>query len=123
VATFDDVRRIALELPEAVIDDDGTAFRVDGKLFAWPWLERVDARKARVPNLGVLVVRIASEADKEVLIEMDPRVFFTEPHYDGYAAIQVRLDAIDDPLLEKVITDSWRLRAPKRLHDWSRDHT
>ena len=62
-------------------------------------------------------------ADKEVLIQMDPRVFFTEPHYDGYAAIQVRLDAIDDPLLEKVVTDSWRLRAPKRVRDWARDRT
>ena len=117
MATFEAVRRIALALPEAEPDDTGTAFRVDGKLFAWPWLERVDPSKARVPNLGVLVVRIASEADKEPLIEMDPAVFFTEPHYDGYAAIQVRLDAVEDALLSKLLTDSWRLRAPKRLRD------
>jgi hypothetical protein len=115
VATFDDVRRIALSLPEAVPDDPGTAFRVDGKLFAWPWRERVDPKKARVPNLEVLVVRVASELDKDALIDMDARVFFTEPHYDGYAAILVRLAAIDDAMLEKLITDSWRLRAPKRL--------
>jgi hypothetical protein len=117
VATFDHVRRIALALPEAVADDDATSFRVDGKLFAWPWLERVEAKKRRVPNLAVLVVRIASEADKDVLIQMDPRVFFTEPHYDGYAAILVRLAEIDEAMLEKVIGGSWRLRAPKRLID------
>lgn len=115
--TFDDVRRIALALPEAVVDDSGTAFRVEGKLFAWPWLERVDPKRARVPNLGVLNVRIASEMDKDVLIGMDPAVFFTERHFDGYAAIQVRLDAVDETMLEKLITDSWRIAAPRRLRD------
>jgi hypothetical protein len=117
VATFDDVQRIALGLPGVVANDDGTEFRVDGKLFAWPWLERIDPRRARVPNLDVLVVRIASEMDKDVLIGMAPTIFFTEPHYDGYAAIQVRLAAVDDSMLEKLLTDSWRLRAPKRLRD------
>jgi hypothetical protein len=117
VATVEDVQRIARSLPEAVADDQGTAFRVDGKLFAWPWLERVHPKKARVPNLGVLNVRIASEMDKDVLIEMDPNVFFTEAHFEGYKAIQVRLDAVDEPMLEKLIADSWRLAAPKRLRD------
>jgi hypothetical protein len=115
--TFDDVRRIALALPEAVVDDSGTSFRVDGKLFAWPWLERVDPKRARVPNFGVLNVRIASEMDKDVLIGMDSKSFFTEPHFDGYAAIQVRLDAVDEAMLEKLITDSWRIAAPKRLRE------
>jgi hypothetical protein len=117
VTTIDDVRRIALALPFATADDDGTAFRVDGRLFAWPWLERVDPKKARVPNLEVLNVRIETEMDKDVLIGMDPAVFFTDPHFDGYAAIQVRLRAIDEPLLEKLIADSWRIAAPKRIHD------
>jgi hypothetical protein len=119
VPTFADVRRIALALPEAVVDDAGTAFRVDGKLFAWPWLQRFDPKRARVPNLEVLVVRVASEMAKEALIDMDARVFFTEPHYDGYAAILIRLAAIDEPMLEKLLADSWRLRAPKHL----RGHT
>ena len=117
MAGFEDVQRIALGLPEAVADDRGTAFRVGGKLFAWPWLERLDPKRARVPNLGVLNVRIASEMDKDVLIGMDPKVFFTDPHFDGYAAIQVRLDAVDDAMLQKLIADSWRLAAPKRLRD------
>ncbi len=117
MATFEDVQRIALDLPEAVADDAGTSFRVAGKLFAWPWLERVHPKKARVPNLGVLNVRIANEMDKDVLIGMDPSVFFTEPHFNGYAAIQVRLDAVDEPMLAKLIADSWRIAAPKRLRD------
>jgi hypothetical protein len=117
VATFEDVQRIAGGLPESVADDQGTAFRVDGKLFAWPWLERLHPKKARVPNIGVLNVRIASEMDKDVLIGMDPKAFFTEPHFDGYAMIQVRLEAADEAMLEKLITDSWRLAAPRRLLD------
>ena len=117
MAAFEDVQRIAIGLPEAVADDQGTAFRVGGKLFAWPWLERVDPKKGRVPNRVVLNVRIASEMDKDVLIGMNPKAFFTEPHFDGYAAIQVRLDAVDEAMLEKLIADSWRLVAPKRLRD------
>ena len=117
MATFEDVRRIALALPEVTADPSGTEFRVDGRLFAHPWLERLDPKKARVPNLDVAVVRIASEADKEVLIQMDPKVFFTEPHFDGWPSIHVRLAQADEPLLERLLADAWRTRAPKRLHD------
>ena len=117
MATFEDVQRIALGLPAAVPDESGTVFRVERKLFAWPRLERVHPKKARVPNLGVLNVRIANEMDKDVLIGMDPSVFFTERHFDGYAAIQVRLEAVDEPMLAKLIADSWRIAAPKRLRD------
>ena len=99
MATPDDVRRIALALPEAATNPDGTVFVVAGKAFAWPWLERIDPKRARVPNLDVLAVRIASEFEKEVLIDMDPAVFFTEPHYDGYPAILVRVPVIGDELL------------------------
>jgi hypothetical protein len=47
--------------------------------------------------------------------QRDPEVFFTEPHYDGYPAILVRLPAIDLDLLGVVVTDAWRCRAPGRL--------
>jgi hypothetical protein len=113
--TYDDVRRICKSLPDVVADETGTAFRVGGKLFAWPWLERVDPKKARIPNLGVLVVRVANEMDKHALIEMDPHVFFTEPHYDNYPAVLIRLHATDEELLAKLLTDAWRIRAPRRL--------
>jgi hypothetical protein len=115
MATFDDVRRIALALPEVTANDDATEFRVDGKLFAHPWLERVDPKKARVPNLDVAVVRIAGEADKEVLIQMDPDAFFTERHFDGWPSIHVRLAAVSEPVLAQLLADAWRTRAPKRL--------
>jgi len=112
-----DVRRIVLSLPETTEDPDGGRFFVDGKQIAWPWLERLDPSRARVPNPDVIAVRVASESEKEVLIDMDPEVFFTEPHYAGYPAILVRLAAIDLALLQKLLTDAWRLRAPRRLRD------
>jgi hypothetical protein len=112
-----DVRRIVLSLPETTEDPDGGRFFVDGKQIAWPWLERIDPKRARVPNPDVIAVRVANESEKEVLIDMDPEVFFTEPHYAGYPAILIRLPAIDPVLLRKVLTDAWRLRAPRRLRD------
>jgi len=115
VATQDDIRRIALALPETTQDPNGFRFFVDGKQFVWSWQERVHPNRPRVPNAEVAAVRVANESDKEVLIEMDPDVFFTEPHYDGYPAILVRLPAIDLGLLGVIVTDAWRSRAPKRL--------
>ena len=115
MASLDDVREIALSLPETTEDIDGFRFLVDGKQFAWPWMERVDPKRARVPNRDVMAVRVGNELEKEALIDMDPAVFFTEPHYDGYPAILVRLPAIDPKLLRVVLTDGWRCRAPRRL--------
>lgn len=115
MATQEDVRRIALGLPEATEDPGDFRFLVDGKAFVWLWRERTDPKRARVPNPDVLAVRVAHESEKETLIEMDPAVFFTEPHYDGYPAILVRLPAISTDLLAVMLTGAWRAKAPKRL--------
>lgn len=112
MATQDDVRRIALALAD--VTQEGLSYRVDGRLIAWPWLERLDPKKARVASPDVLVVRVASELDKHALIDLDPAVFFTEPHYDGYAAVLIRLAAIDEPMLSKLVADSWTLAKAKR---------
>src|SRR3954467_4249372 len=113
MASIADVQRLALELPGAV--EDGPRYLVGGKLFAWPWLERVHPKKARVANLDVYVVRVASEAVKFELAAQEPEVFFAEPHYDGYAAVMVRLAAVPVPRLRQLLHASWRLRAPKDL--------
>jgi hypothetical protein len=113
MATRDDVRRIALSLDGVSEGPDEFRFSVDGRPIAWPWLERLEPKRARVPNPGVMAVRVASEFEKEPLIAMRPDVFFTEPHYDGYAAILVRLAAADEDLLRVVLTDARRARAPR----------
>jgi hypothetical protein len=114
MATQADVRRIALMLP-APQEEPEFRFSVGGKGFAWLWRERVDPRTARVPNPDVFVVRVADELEKQALLSLDPAVFFTEPHYDGYAAVLLRIPAIELDVLEKVLTDAWLTRAPSGL--------
>jgi hypothetical protein len=121
MATREDLRRIALSLPETTGEEGGGTYAVAGKSIVWPWLERIHPKKARVPNPDVIAVRVADESEKELLIEMDPAVFFTEPHYDGYPAILVRLAAIDVGMLETLMRTAWRTRAPKAL--LSKDET
>jgi hypothetical protein len=60
---------------------------------------------------------------KEALLGSFPEQFFAIPHFDGYPAVLVRLDAIDAELLREVVTDAWLLRAPKRLAEaWLAAH-
>jgi hypothetical protein len=107
VATEDDVRAIALALPEtAERPSYGTpGFRVKDRLFA------------RIREPGVLVLPVADEGEKDFLMRAEPEKFFTIPHYDGYPSVLVRLDAVDRDELAELLTDAWRVRAPKRLAD------
>jgi hypothetical protein len=116
MATQTDVRRIALSLPGAVEKAGRFAFEVEnkGKLkgFVWVWMERVDPKKPRVPNPAVLAVRVATLGQKDTLISAEPRKFFTEPHYNGFPAILVRLAEVDSRDLRELITEAWRCMAP-----------
>lgn len=120
MATLDDLRRIALALPGCVEAEDGMAFSVEvkgkPKGFAWAWNERVDPKKARVRNPGVFAVRVPGLTAKDTLIESDPEKFFTEPHYNGYPAVLVRLDAVSVEELEDAVVEAWRtLQPPARV--------
>jgi hypothetical protein len=115
MASLQDLRRIALALPETTEATDELVYAVGGKRIAWPWMERVEPKGPRQPNRGVIAVRVANELEKQALLAMDPAVFFTEPHYDGYPAVLVRLAAIDPDLLADVLLQAWRAKAPRRL--------
>jgi hypothetical protein len=120
MATQDEVRRIAMALPDVSGSDERVAFSVRNKGkekgIAWVWMERIHPKKARVPNPEVLAIRVADLSEKEMLLASDDgSKFFTEPHYNGYPAILVRLDAIDVDELEELITDAWCCQAPKAL--------
>jgi hypothetical protein len=115
MATQEDVRRIALSLPATSEATEGFRFRVEGKGFAWVWLERASPDAARVPNPEVIAVRVANETEKDALLALDADVFFTEPHYNGFPAVLVRLAAIDLDVLREVLLAAWRCQAPKRL--------
>jgi hypothetical protein len=119
IATQEDVRRIALSLPQASEGAEHFGFGVlnKGRLkgFAWAWNERIEPKKPKVPNPEVLAVRVASLAEKEELLAADPEKFFTEPHYNGFPAVLVRLPSIDASELAELITDAWRCQAPRAL--------
>jgi hypothetical protein len=63
----------------------------------------------------VLVVWVADEGEKQGLISSEPEKFFTTPHYDGHPSVLVRFEAVDIEELRELLTESWRLRAPKKL--------
>ena len=119
MADLNDVQRIALSLPETIMDDERIAFSVNNKGkrkgIAWVWMERVHPKQARVPNLSVLAIRVRDLAEKDMLLAARPDTLFTEPHYNGFPAVLVRLAAIDVDELEGLICIAWRCQAPAAL--------
>ena len=120
MATWDDVRHIALGLPETseAVSWGHAHWRVKDKGFVWERpLRRPDleALGDAVPDGPILGARVEHLVAKEALLADDPAVFFTIPHFDGYPAVLVRLDEISLEDLEEVIVEAWLCRAPKRL--------
>jgi hypothetical protein len=121
MATWDDVARIALALPEATEGSSygGTrSWRVRDKAFAW---ER-PLRAKDVAELGdaapagpVLAVRVPDVGARDALIADSPELYLTTSHFDGFPAVLVRLDAIDVAELGEVLDEAWGCRAPRRL--------
>jgi hypothetical protein len=120
VSSWDDVRRIALGLPETSQQTSWglPSWRVRDKAFVWERpLRPADLRAlgAVAPAGPILGARVEHLGAKEALLAEDPSVYFTTPHFDGYPAVLVRLDRIDVRELEELIVDAWLARAPKRL--------
>ncbi len=120
MATWDDVRRIALGLPETSEQESrGHAFwRVRDKGFVWERPLRGSDLRAlgeAAPSGPILGARVEHLLAKEAVLADDPDVFFTTPHFDGFPAVLVQLQRIGVEDLEEVITEAWLVRAPKRL--------
>jgi hypothetical protein len=118
--TWEDVRRIALELPETEerISRELRQWRVKDKLFVWerPLRRReIEALGAEAPDGPILGARVEHLGAKEALLADDPSVFFTTAHFDGHPSVLVRLDRIAADDLDEVIVEAWLARAPGRL--------
>ncbi len=120
MAGLDDVHRIALALPETseLVSRGLRQWRVRDKAFVWERpLRRADleALGAAAPDGEILGAYVEHLGAKEALLADDAGVFFTTPHFDGYAAILVRLDRIALADLGELVVEAWLVRAPKRL--------
>jgi hypothetical protein len=111
MATFEDVRALSLELPAAEESTSyGTpAFKVRKKLFA------------RMREEGDILVVKVDRDERAALIESEPEIYFTTPHYENYGYVLVRLEAVERDQLREILIESWRLAAPRKLHDELRD--
>ena len=121
MATWDDVRRLALALPETAerVSRDGlAAWDVKDKTFAWERPLRPADRKAlgpAAPEGPVLAARVPDLGAKEALLAEAGDTWFTTPHFQGYPAILARLDQATVADLEELLVEAWLSRAPKRL--------
>jgi hypothetical protein len=122
MATSDDLRALALALPEAHerTSYGSPAFFVRRALFA----RMLDGRGLTDPGDGSLdpsvawpavAIRTASVAERELLIASQPRSFYATPHYDGYAMVLVRLATVGIDELRELLIEAWLARAPVRL--------
>jgi hypothetical protein len=121
MATWDDVRRLVLALPETAEKASyggAPSWTVKDKGFVWDRPLRPADREAlgdAAPDGPVLGARVPDLGAKDALLAAQPDVYFTTPHFDGYPAVLVRLDRIDVDELEELVTEAWLARAPKRL--------
>lgn len=122
MASWEVVAEIALGLPEVAEEPihGMRAWKVRRKLFAW---ER-PLRAKEVEQLGdaappddaaILGVRVPDEEAKTALLESEPEIYFTTPHFDGSDSVLVRLERIPREDLEEAIVEAWLSRAPKRV--------
>jgi hypothetical protein len=120
MADWEDVRRLALALPETSgrLSRGHRQWVVKDKLFVWERPLRTSDLAALGPDAPdgpILGARVEHLVAKEALVADPSGVFFTTPHFDGYPAVLVRLDAIDPATLEEAVVEAWLARAPKRL--------
>lgn len=121
MASLADVAAIATSLPEAVEGErSGTrTWSVGKKAFAWERpFTKADVKRFgdEVPPGGpILAVRVGDLSEKEAVLAAGQRGFFTIPHFDGYAAVLIQLEEVDDQALREAVLDGWLACAPSRL--------
>src|SRR3982751_190210 len=106
--SFEDVRRIAMGLPEAeevLTWGTDVTFRVRAKIFA-------------IGGDGANSVSIKATPETQAdLLALDPETFSKSAYTGRFGWTTVRLARVAEPHLEKLPRDAWRSTAPKRLRD------
>ncbi|MCR2764249.1 hypothetical protein NQ152_12115 [Microbacterium sp. zg.B48] len=120
MADLDDLRRIASALPGSEERDTtgGTAWFVRGKLYAWechPWPSIPPDIRAVISAELVVGVKVADRLDALALVEMAPEVFLRTTTTWGEPKVAFRMRGIDPDHLTELVTEAWRVQAPKYL--------
>ena len=118
--TFDDVARLAAELPEVTEGEEKhhghRAWQVAGKTFAWERpFSKADIKRygdQQPPQGPILGIRTADLADKEAILSGGKAAFFTIQHFDGFGAYLVQLDEVTAQDLREALVDGWLAVAP-----------
>ncbi|MCP9210333.1 MmcQ/YjbR family DNA-binding protein [Streptomyces cucumeris] len=108
MTTSDDVREIALSLPETTekVAWSMPTFRVAGKMFA------------TLPEDETSIAVRCPKEERDELVLAEPEKFWIADHEAGFAWVRVRLAALEDrEELRDILLDSWRQAAPTRLLD------
>jgi len=121
VVALDEAVRMMTALPEVTA---GTRYRgrtwfVANKAFAWERpFSKADIKRYgddTPPTGPILALVTADVEDKEAVLAMGSKGFFTIPHFDGYAAVLVQLDVVTKKPLRRAVEDAWLASAPERL--------
>ena len=121
MVTFDEVARMASELPDVAEGRSygNRAWSVAGKAFAWERpFSKADIKRfgdSAPPDGPILAVRVEDLGEKEAVLAAHPKAFFTIPHFDGYAAVLIQLKKVTKRPLREALTDGWLACAPPRL--------
>jgi hypothetical protein len=117
-----DLDEFALAMPEATkeVEDGRPTYRVHGKMFCFHRGRRPDAVDSETGERldDVLAFRVADLGVKELLVSDARGIYFTTPHWNGYAAVLVRirdLDRLERAELQDLVEEAWLTRAQKRL--------
>jgi hypothetical protein len=121
MATIDDVARLSAQLPEVVLGErhGNRTWFVRGKPFAWDRpFSRADVRRfgAQTPPEGpILAVRVTDLGEKEAVLATASSAFFTIPHFDGFPAVLIRLQTVEEDELKDALIDGWLACAPDEV--------
>ncbi len=128
-ARVEDVHETASGMPhvEVVTGSAGNpVYQVGGKSFVFFRTARPDARDPLTEEryADVIVMWVASEADKQALIQAPRSPWFTTTHFDGHLSVLIRasrLGELDREELVEVVQEAWLSRASsRRAEAWLR---
>lgn len=117
MATLDELTQVALSLPG--VSQNGNAFEVEvkgkWKGICWIWLERIEPKKARVPNPKFWAIATCSLSAREALEQTEPELFIHDPHYNNFPAVIVELAKVPTNILRDMLIEAWKHKAPIAL--------